>query len=111
MGEIHFHPEALIEEAMESTELNDFGRLPVRPGLTALCETYERNVADPAGRRKCRDRLINLLTVRLRIERAFKTIPEVAEQEPTRSRRRWPTSMRGTWRPAPPTRTRPKSAA
>ena len=81
MGEIHFHPEALIEEAMESTELNDFGRLPVRPGLTALCETYERNVADPAGRRKCRDRLINLLTVRLRIERAFKTIPEVAEQE------------------------------
>ena len=54
MGEIHFHPEALIEEAMESTELNDFGRLPVRPGLTALCETYERNILDPDARRKCR---------------------------------------------------------
>ena len=81
MGEIHFHPEALIEEAMESTELNDFGTLPVRPGLEALCETYERNVLDPAGRQRCRDRLVNLLTVRLRCERAISTIPEVAEQK------------------------------
>ncbi len=81
MGEIHFHPEALIEEAMESTELNDFGVMPVRPGLEALCETYERNVLDPAGRQRCRDRLVNLLTVRLRCERALKSIPEVAEQE------------------------------
>ena len=81
MGEIHFHPEALIEEAMESTELNDFGRLPVRPGLEALCETYERNVVDPAGRQRCRDRLVNLLTVRLRCERAFRNIPAIAQQE------------------------------
>lgn len=81
MGEIHFHPEALIEEAMESTELNDFGRLPVRPGLAALCETYENNILDPEGRRRCRDRLVNLLTVRLRCERAFRNIPGIAQQE------------------------------
>ena len=83
MGEIHFHPEALIEQAMESTELNEFGRLPVRPGLEALCETYERHVRDPAGRQRCRDRLVNLLVVRLRCERAMKTIPAIAEQEIT----------------------------
>lgn len=81
MGEIHFHPEALIEAAMESTEMNDFGRLPVRPGLGVLCETYERNVQDPEGRKRCRDRLINLLTVRLRCEHAFRKIPSIAEQE------------------------------
>lgn len=80
MGEIHFHPEALIEEAMESTELNDFGQLPVRPGLEALCETYERHVLDPEGRRRCRERLVNLLVVRLRCERAFKQIPAIADQ-------------------------------
>ncbi|MEM0952722.1 MAG: sulfotransferase [Pseudomonadota bacterium] len=83
MGEQHFHPEALIEQAMESTELNDFGDLPVHPGLEALCETYDRHVRDPEGRAKCRDRLVNLLSVRLRLERAFKTIPDVAEQEIT----------------------------
>ena len=83
MGEIHFHPEALIEEAMESTELIDFGPLPVRPGLEALCETYERNVRDPEGRKRLRERLINLLVVRLRCERAFKQIPAISKQEIT----------------------------
>ena len=83
MGEQHFHPEAIIEQAMESTELNDFGDFPVRPGLEALCETYDRHVKDPQGRAKCRDRLVNLLSVRLRLERAFKSIPEIAEQEIT----------------------------
>ncbi len=81
MGEQHFHPEALIEQAMEGTELSDFGELPVRPGLNALCETYDRNVLDPEGRAKCRERLVNLLSVRLRLERAFSTIPNLDEQE------------------------------
>ncbi|MEE4661230.1 MAG: sulfotransferase [Halieaceae bacterium] len=83
MGEQHFHPEALIEQAMESTELNDFGDLPVHPGLEALCETYDRNVRDEAGRAKCRERLVNLLSVRLRLERAFKDIPAYAREEIT----------------------------
>ncbi len=81
MGELHFHPEALIESAMEATGLNDFGELPVRPGLEALCETYERNLTDPEGRQRCRERLINLLSVRLRCERAFRDIPAVQEQQ------------------------------
>ena len=80
MGELHFHPEALIESAMESTGLTDFGELPVRPGLEALCETYERNLADPAGRQRCYERLVNLLSVRLRCERAFRDIPAVSAQ-------------------------------
>ncbi len=81
MGELHFHPEALIESAMEATGLNDFGEMPVRPGLEVLCETYERNLSDPAGRERCRDRLVNLLSVRLRCERAFRDIPAVQEQD------------------------------
>ncbi len=80
MGELHFHPEALIESAMESTGLTDFGELPVRPGLEALCETYERNLVDPAGRQRCYERLVNLLSVRLRCERAFRDIPAVSAQ-------------------------------
>jgi hypothetical protein len=80
VGELHFHPEALIEAAMEATGLNDFGELPVHPGLEALCATYEANVLDPAGRQRCYDRLVNLLSVRLRCERAFRNIPVVAEQ-------------------------------
>ncbi len=83
MGELHFHPEALIEAAMEATGLSDFGDLPVRPGLEALCETYERNLVDPAGRQRCHERLINLLSVRLRCERAFRDIPAVSEQAVT----------------------------
>ncbi|MEP5765935.1 MAG: sulfotransferase [Halieaceae bacterium] len=80
MGDIHFHPEALVEAAMENTGFSDFGDLPYRPGLNALCETYERNIQDSDGRKRCAERLVNLLSVRLRCEHAFATIPAIAEQ-------------------------------
>lgn len=81
MSDIRFLPDALVEEAMEATGFSNFGDLPYRAGLEALCETYERHVRDPEGRRRCRDRLVNLLSVRLRCERAFENIPAITAQE------------------------------
>ena len=81
MNDIHFYPDALVEAAMEATGFADFGAVPYREGLQVLCETYDKNIRDPAGRKRCRERLINLLSVRLRTEDAFKRIPAIAEQE------------------------------
>ena len=81
MNDVSFYADALIEEAIEATGFSDFGELPYREGLQVLCETYDRNVQDPAGRKRCRDRLVNLLSVRLRCEHAFSKIPGIAEQE------------------------------
>jgi hypothetical protein len=83
VSEIHFYPDALVEAAIEATGFNDFGDLPYREGLGVLCETYEQHVRDPHGRKKCRERLVNLLSVRLRCENAFKRIPAITEQEIT----------------------------
>lgn len=81
MNDIHFYPDALVEAAIEATGFSDFGELPYREGLQVLCETYDRNVLDPAGRKRCQERLVNLLSVRLRCEDAFKRVPAIAEQE------------------------------
>lgn len=80
MNDIHFYPDALVETAIEATGFSDFGELPYREGLQVLCQTYEDNIKDPAGRKRCQDRLVNLLSVRLRCENAFKQIPAIAEQ-------------------------------
>ncbi len=81
MSKTVFYPDALIEAAMEATGFNDFSDLPYREGLEALCQTYDINVLDPQGREKCHGRLVNLLSVRLRWEDAWKQIPAVAQQE------------------------------
>ncbi len=82
MGEVvvAFDPDQLILQAREQTGLDDFGWPPYREGLEALAATYDRHVLDPAGRDRCRERLVTLLATRLRCENAFRTIPEVAEQ-------------------------------
>ena len=80
MSDIHFDPDALADEAAKATGFGDFGSPPYREGLAALCDTYDRHVLDPAGRKQCRDRLVNLLSVRLRCEDAFKRIPAIADQ-------------------------------
>ena len=46
-----------------------------------MLETYDRQVQDPAGRKRCRDRVLTQLATRLKCENAFRTIPEVAQQE------------------------------
>ncbi len=78
---VRFDADELVQQAIEQTGFSDFGWLPYREGLEVLLETYDRNVADPAGRQRCRDRVVNLLATRLRCENAFATIPEIAEQE------------------------------
>lgn len=79
--EVRFDADELVQQAIEITGFSDFGWLPYREGLEVLLETYDRNVADAAGRQRCRDRVVNLLATRLRCEHAFATIPEIAEQE------------------------------
>ena len=80
MSEIRFVADELVDEAAAATGFSDFGGLPYREGLEALCETYSRHVWDPAGRERCRGRLLELLCVRLRCEHALQTIPAIAEQ-------------------------------
>jgi len=81
LNDINFYPDALVETAIEATGYSDFGELPYHEGLRVLCETYDKNIRDLAGRKRCQERLVNLLSVRLRTEDAFKRIPAIAEQE------------------------------
>lgn len=78
---VSYDADELIAEAKAQTGFDDFGELPFREGLEVLLETYDRNVKDPEGRKRCRDRVVMLLATRLKCENAFKTIPEIAEQE------------------------------
>ena len=78
---VTFDAEELIAEAKGQTGFDDFGNPPLREGLEVLLETYDRNVRDPDGRKRCRDRVVMQLATRLKCENAFKTIPEIAEQE------------------------------
>jgi hypothetical protein len=78
---VSFIADDLIAEAIGQTGFDDFGEPPYREGLEVLLETYDRNVRDPAGRKRCRDRVVMQLATRLKCENAFKTIPEIAEQE------------------------------
>ena len=80
---VHFDAAALVATAQQTTGLDDFGSPPWRDGLQLLCETYDRHITDPRGRKKCRDRLLNLLAVRLRCEEAHKRLPAIAEQQIT----------------------------
>jgi hypothetical protein len=78
---VSFHADDLIAEAKGQTGFDDFGELPFREGLEVLLETFDCNVKDPDGRKRCRDRVVMLLATRLKCENAFKTIPAIGEQE------------------------------
>lgn len=77
---VNFIADELITEAQEQTGFDDFGEPPYREGLEVLLQTYERNIRDPEGRKRCRERVVMQLATRLKCENAFKTIPEIAEQ-------------------------------
>ncbi len=74
--------DSLIRAARKSTGLHDFGKLfwdePLEKLIHALNTEAELH---PIGRFISRQRLINLLNVRLRAEDYFKKYPEIAEQE------------------------------
>ena len=76
-----FVADELIADAKGQTGFGDFGDPPYREGLEVLLETYDRNVRDPEGRIRCRDRVVMQLATRLKCENAFKTIPEIADQK------------------------------
>ena len=78
---VTFVADELIAEAKGQTGFEAFGDTPYRDGLEALLATYDKNVRDPAGRKRCRDRVVMQLATRLKCENAFRVIPEVAQQE------------------------------
>jgi len=70
-------PESLLAEARAQTGLEDFGDPAFHEGLRVLCETYEGEAAlSPAGRKRTRRRLVQLLATRLRVEAAWRRHPE-----------------------------------
>ena len=75
-----FDADELVEEAIEQTGFDDFGALPYREGLEVLLATYDRHVQDPAGRKRCRERVGFQLATRLKCENAFRTIPAWSDQ-------------------------------
>jgi len=80
---VTFVADELIGEAIEQTGYDDFGDLPYREGLEILLATYDRHVADPKGRQRCRDRVLSQLATRLKLENAFNTIDGWQDQEIT----------------------------
>lgn len=80
-ADVTFNADELIAEARGQTGFENFGQPAYREGLEVLLQTYDRNVKDPEGRQRCRDRVVMQLATRLKCENAFNTIPEIAEQE------------------------------
>ena len=73
-GAVRFDADEAISEAISQVGFDDFGEMPYREGLEVLLETYDRNVREEEGRKKCRDRVFYQLTTRLKCEHALKTI-------------------------------------
>lgn len=80
---VEFVADELVAEAVKQSGFDDFGELPYREGLEVLLETYDRNIRDPEGRGRCRQRVVTQLATRLKCENAFRTIPQYAQQEIT----------------------------
>lgn len=78
---VTFIADELVAEAVAQTGFDDFGDLPYREGLEALLATYDQNVIDPAGRKRCRDRMLYQLATRLKLEQSFKSIDGWQDQE------------------------------
>jgi hypothetical protein len=77
---VSFDADELIAEAREQTGFEDLGEPPYREGLEVLLQTYDLNIADAEGRKRCRDRVVMQLATRLKCENAFNTNPEIAKQ-------------------------------
>ena len=70
--------ESLLAEARAQANLSDFGDPRFREGLRVLLETYDGTAnLSPAGRKRTRRRLVQLLATRLRVEDAWKRHPGV----------------------------------
>lgn len=78
---VTFNADELMAEAIEQTGFDDFGEPFYREGFERLLSVYGDNIPDEAGRQRSRQRFLMLLATRLRCENAYKTIPEIAQQE------------------------------
>lgn len=83
-----FHIDSLLADAIEKTAKNssgnaltDFGPEDFKPGLEKLLTTYQENGFTEKGLKRLRRRLVDLLTVRLKVEAALKENPEVRDIE------------------------------
>lgn len=72
--------EGLLADARAATKLDDFGAPSFREGLGVLLETYERAGLRPGGRKRTRRRLVQLLSTRLNVEKAWKEHPEIRQR-------------------------------
>ena len=64
----------LLDEARRATGLSDFGSDDFRPGLGALCALTGQNPFTAKGVKSHRQRLVQLLSTRLKVEEAFRLI-------------------------------------
>lgn len=73
--------ESLKKAAIRATRLSDFGDFWEEPLKVMLKSINEEAKLHPIGQFIARQRIINLLSVRLRAEDYFKKYPEILEQE------------------------------
>ncbi len=81
MSEIDLSIDSVLKEAEEKAGFSNFGPDDFREGLGVLLETYGSNGYTEKGMYKCRKRLVDLLSARLRIENAFTLHPEIRDVE------------------------------
>jgi hypothetical protein len=84
LSELQFTAQAAKGQACANTGLDDFGKPEYEQGLAILLETYDDNVTDPGGRQRCFGRVVGQLETRLRVQAAFKRLPEIHEREISR---------------------------
>ena len=71
MSEHRFEAETLLEAARRKTGLSDFGGDDFREGLDVLLKTYDTTAGlSEAGRKMNWKRVVQLLSTRLRVEKA-----------------------------------------
>ena len=71
-----------MRAAMKATGLSDFGNDYWEKPLEVMLKSIQEEAnLHPIGRFITRQRIINLLSVRLRAEEYFKKYPEILEQE------------------------------
>lgn len=79
---VNLEKESLIKAAKQATGFSDFGMDFWEEPLEVMLESINKEARlHPIGRFITRQRIINLLSVRLRAEHYFKTYPEILEQE------------------------------
>lgn len=81
-GAVPLDPESLINSAIDSTGLSDFGDEDWRKPFEVLCQSFDEEAElNLMGRLKVRHELLLLLKSRLQIEATYKEHPEIEQEE------------------------------